>query len=52
MNDERAGQTPSILTDGKVLFTNGAGSGYPNGAELYDPLTESWAITDRMNDEQ
>jgi hypothetical protein len=50
MNQARRSHAASILTNGKVLVSGGFNSGAQNSAELYDPLTGMWTITDSMND--
>ncbi len=44
MSTQRAGQTATILPDGKVLVTGGVGGGSSDtiGAELYDPDARAW----------
>jgi deoxycytidylate deaminase len=49
MNNGRSRHTTSVLTNGKVLVAGGYNDGPLDSAELYDPLTETWRITDNMN---
>ena len=42
----QAGHTATLLQNGKVLVVGGNSSGL---AELYDPATGAWSITDRLN---
>ncbi|CAF4972788.1 unnamed protein product, partial [Rotaria sp. Silwood1] len=46
----RVYHTTSVLANGKVLVTGGAGAwlGF-NSTELYDPSTGTWTATDNMN---
>ena len=52
MNTARKDHTATLLPNGKVLI---AGGGYDvnvqsfNSAELYDPATGTWTMTDVMN---
>ena len=42
----QAGHTATLLQNGKVLVVGGDSSGL---AELYDPATGAWSVTDRLN---
>lgn len=56
LNEHRSGHTASLLSDGKVLITGGtqtttAGYGIAlDSAELYDPATWSFSLTDSMTE--
>ena len=55
LNKARLGHTATLLPNGKVLVTGGNIStasptfGLTNSAELFDPATGTWAITDSLN---
>ncbi|CAF0948241.1 unnamed protein product [Rotaria sordida] len=50
MINTRYGHASSVLQNGKILVTAGIHNDtYLNSAELYDPLTETWTITNSMN---
>jgi hypothetical protein len=44
----RYGHTATLLPDGKVLLAGGVNTGYPDHAELYDPVNRSWTVTGAM----
>jgi WD40 repeat protein len=46
LNHARAAHTATLLPNGKVLVTGGFGS----SAELYDPASRTWALTESMSD--
>lgn len=46
----RAGHTLTLLPGGKVLIVGGAEFPYRGVAELYDPATQSFALTDTLAD--
>lgn len=46
----RARHTMTLLPDGKVLIVGGAEFPYRGVAELYDPATQSFALTDTLAD--
>ena len=46
MNNVRAEFTATLLPDGKVLVAGGA---FTNSAELYNPPTRTWTLTDPMS---
>lgn len=52
LTTQRMGHTATLLTNGKVLIAGGAAilSGWPlwSSAELYDPLTGTFALTNSM----
>jgi N-acetylneuraminic acid mutarotase len=46
LNDQRQSHTATLLLDGRVLVVGGNGlSGPLASAELYDPVTETWSLT-------
>ncbi len=51
MKNAREAHTSSVLTNGKVLISGGYAdmSVYLSNCELYDPSTETWTTTGRMN---
>mgnify|MGYP001037718852 FL=1 len=53
MHNPRAWHTATVLLNGKVLVAGGDYEGFNDPpisvAELYDPLTGNWTITDNMN---
>jgi hypothetical protein len=48
MKSPRAWHSATLLPNGKVLVAGGYSSGLLNGAELYDPATDSWILTGTM----
>ena len=48
MTNARYYHTASILSNGKVLVTDGINSNILNSAELYDPSTSTWTLTSSM----
>jgi hypothetical protein len=55
MSTVRAFHTATLLNDGRVLVTGGfdvrqgASTGIFDSAELYDPVTDTWSVTGKMN---
>jgi Calx-beta domain/Kelch motif/Galactose oxidase, central domain len=56
LNTDRAGETATLLPNGKVLLAGGwgncttnAGCLYLNSAELFDPATGTWSTTGNLN---
>jgi uncharacterized repeat protein (TIGR02543 family) len=49
MSVARSLHVATLLADGKVLVTEDGGMNSLSGAELYDPATESWAVTGAMS---
>ena len=45
----RYGHTATLLPDGRVLVAGGYRSTYLSRAELYQPSTGTWAITDDLH---
>jgi galactose oxidase-like protein len=50
MNSARIQHTASLLNNSKVLVTGGCNSSILNSAELYDPATGIWTVTESMKD--
>lgn len=49
MTTVRAGHAATLLSNGKVLVSGGAGSGYLASTELYDPTADMWTVNGSMN---
>jgi WD40 repeat protein len=49
MNEARAGQTATLLPNGKVLVIGGTNTDILASAELYDPSTGNWVETGPMS---
>ena len=49
MHDVRIEHAASVLPNGLVLIAGGCNGSVLNDAELYDPVAETWTVTNNMN---